>query len=125
MDIARFSKGPRMSQAVLWNGLLISAAQVASDFDLDAAGQTKQVLDKIDALLAGAGLDKNRVLSATIWLADIADYAAMNSVWDVWVSKEHPPARACVEARFSSPKIKVEIQITAGSKSVELTSTAL
>lgn len=113
--ISRMGVGARMSQSVVWNGWLTSSAQVASDFGLDAAGQTKQILDKIDALLAEAGYGKSQILSATIWLADIADYSAMNSAWDAWVSKEHPPARACVEARFSSPKIKVEIQITAGA----------
>lgn len=112
-EIGRRGVGPRMSQAVFWNGLLVSSAQVAKDFDLDAAGQTRQVLDKIDALLAEAGLSKERIISASIWLADIADYAAMNSAWDGWVSKTAPPARACVESRFSSPKIKVEIQIMA------------
>jgi enamine deaminase RidA (YjgF/YER057c/UK114 family) len=112
-DISRLGIGARMSQATFWNGLLITSAQVAKDFDLDAAGQTTQVLEKIDALLSEAGLSKERVLSATIWLSDINDYAAMNSVWDSWIPKASPPARACVEARFSSPRIKVEIQITA------------
>jgi enamine deaminase RidA (YjgF/YER057c/UK114 family) len=115
LPIDRLSRGPRMSQGVLWNGMLVTSAQVAADFGLDAGGQTRQVLDKIDALLAESGLDKDRILSATIWIADIADYAAMNVAWDAWVSKAHPPARACVEARFSSPKIKVEIQITAAA----------
>jgi enamine deaminase RidA (YjgF/YER057c/UK114 family) len=113
-DISRVGIGPRMSQGTIWNGLLITSAQVARDFDLDAAGQTTQVLEKIEALLAEAGLSKERILCATIWLADIGDYAAMNSVWDSWVPKGSPPARACVESRFSSPKIKVEIQIMAG-----------
>lgn len=113
MNITRHHKGPRMSQGVSSNGLFVSSAQVAKDFDLDAAGQTKEVLDKIDALLAEVGYDKSNIMSATIWLADIADYAAMNSMWDAWVSADAPPARACVESRFSSPRIKVEIQIMA------------
>lgn len=113
MSITRHHKGARMSQGVSWNGMFVTSAQVAKEFDLDAAGQTKEVLDKIDALLAEQGYDKSNIVSATIWLADIADYAAMNSVWDAWVSTDEPPARACVEARFSSPRIKVEIQIMA------------
>ncbi|RLP26934.1 RidA family protein [Mesorhizobium sp. YM1C-6-2] len=113
MSITRHHKNARMSQGVSWNGMFVTSAQVAKDFDLDAAGQTREVLDKIDALLAEQGYDKSNIVSATIWLADIADYAAMNSVWDAWVSTDEPPARACVEARFSSPRIKVEIQIMA------------
>lgn len=113
MGITRHHKGPRMSQGVSWNGMFVTSAQVARDFDLDAAGQTREVLDKIDALLAEVGYGKSNIISANIWLADIADYAAMNGVWDAWVSAEEPPARACVEARFSSPRIKVEIQIMA------------
>jgi enamine deaminase RidA (YjgF/YER057c/UK114 family) len=113
MSITRHHKNARMSQGVSWNGMFVTSAQVAKDFDLDAAGQTREVLDKIDALLAEQGYDKSNIVSATIWLADIADYAAMNSVWDAWVSTDELPARACVEARFSSPRIKVEIQIMA------------
>lgn len=114
MSVSRYRKGPRMSQASVWNGLLISSAQVASDFSLDAEGQTRQVLDKVDELLAEAGYEKSDVISATIWLADIADYATMNTVWDAWVPKDEPPSRACVEARFSLPTIRVEIQVVAG-----------
>jgi len=113
MDIQRMTVGPRMSQGVLWNGLYISSAQVAGDLDLDVAGQTVQVLETIDRLLREVGLDKTRILAVAIWLADIADYAAMNGVWDSWISKDHPPARACVAAQFSSPRIKVEMQIQA------------
>src|SRR4051794_33375501 len=109
MNVQRYGVGPRMSQGVFWNGLLMTSAQVAKDFDLDATAQTKQVLDKIDALVVEAGLSKEQILCCNIWLSDIADYAAFNAVWDAWISKEAPPARVCIETKFSSPKIKVEI----------------
>jgi enamine deaminase RidA (YjgF/YER057c/UK114 family) len=115
MSALRFGIGPRMSQGVFWNGLLISSAQVAKDFELDATGQTSQVLDKIDALLTEAGLRRDQILSCNIWLADMEDYAALNAIWDAWISKENPPSRVCVETKFSSPKIKVEVQVIAAA----------
>ncbi|MCZ8271576.1 MAG: RidA family protein [Beijerinckiaceae bacterium] len=104
-----------MSQAVVWNGQMVTSAQVASDFTLDAEGQTRQIMDKIDALLAQAGMTKRNVISANIWLSDIVHYQAMNTVWDAWIDPACPPVRACVEARFSSPKILVEIQVLAAT----------
>jgi enamine deaminase RidA (YjgF/YER057c/UK114 family) len=71
------------------------------------------VLAQIDALLAGIGSDKTRILSATIYLPDIADFAAMNAVWDAWVPQGHTPARATVEAKLASPAYKIEIQVVA------------
>ena len=113
MMLQRIAAGDRMSQAIVANGFLFTAAQVARDLGADVKTQTQQVLDKIDALLADANTDKTRVVSAAIWIADIADYAAVNEAWDAWVVKGQTPVRACVEAKFSSPKIKVEIQIVA------------
>lgn len=113
MMLQRIAAGDRMSQAIVANGFLFTAAQVARDLGADVKTQTQQVLDKIDALLAEANIDKTRVVSAAIWIADIADYAAVNEAWDAWVVKGQTPVRACVEAKFSSPKIKVEIQIVA------------
>lgn len=113
MMLQRIAAGDRMSQAIVANGFLFTAAQVARDLGADVKTQTQQVLDKIDALLAEAKIDKTRVVSAAIWIADIADYAAVNEAWDAWVVKGQTPVRACVEAKFSSPKIKVEIQIVA------------
>ena len=77
------------------------------------AGQTRQILESIDRLLAESGSDKTRILSATIYLADIGTFAEMNSVWDTWVSPQNTPARATVEARLASPVFKVEIQVIA------------
>ena len=115
MSISRFGKGPRMSQAVLWNGQLLSSAQVAKDLEFDIAGQTRQVLEKIDALIAEAGLRQEHILSFNIWLSDIADYAEFNKIWDAWISKDSPPTRVCIETKFSSPKIKVKMQVFAAA----------
>lgn len=115
MILKRIAAGDRMSQAILANGFLFTAAQVAKDLDADATTQARQVLEKIDALLAETGIDKTQVVSASIWIADIADYAAVNEAWDAWVVKGQTPVRACVEAKFSSPRIKVEIQIVAAA----------
>lgn len=113
MTIKRLQIGPRMSQAVIYNGMVFLAGQVADDAKQDVSGQTKQVLAAIDALLADAGTDKTRVLSASIFLADMADFAGMNAVWDSWVSPGHTPARATVEAPLARPGWKVEIVVTA------------
>jgi enamine deaminase RidA (YjgF/YER057c/UK114 family) len=111
--IKRLQPGPRMSQAVVHGQTVYLAGQVASNPATDVAGQTRQILDAIDRLLAEAGTDKTRILTATIYLADIGTFPDMNLVWDAWVSREHPPARATVEARLAAPAYKVEIQVIA------------
>jgi enamine deaminase RidA (YjgF/YER057c/UK114 family) len=75
--------------------------------------QTKDILAEIDRLLAEAGTDKSKLLSADIWLTDIATFDEMNAVWDAWVAPGNPPCRACVEAKLASPKFTVEIMVTA------------
>lgn len=110
--ITRIESGPRMSQAVIHGDMVYLAGQVGPTGDTVAA-QTQSALAEIDRLLAIAGSDKSRILSATIWLADIGDFAEMNSVWDVWVDKANPPARATGEAKLAAPKYKVEIIIVA------------
>jgi enamine deaminase RidA (YjgF/YER057c/UK114 family) len=111
--IERLHPGPRMSQAVVHGDTVYLAGQVASDPATDVAGQTRQVLAAIDALLAEAGTDKTRILSANIYLADIGTFGQMNAVWDGWVAPGHAPARATVEARLAAPAYKVEIQVVA------------
>jgi len=111
--IERLQPGPRMSQAVIHGNTVYLAGQVATDPSQNVAGQTRQILDAIDQLLAAAGSDKTRILSATIYLADIAAFAQMNSVWDAWVPQGHTPARATVEARLAAPAYQVEIQVIA------------
>jgi enamine deaminase RidA (YjgF/YER057c/UK114 family) len=113
MTIQRFNTGTRMSQAAAHGELVFLAGQVADEPSADVRGQTEQVLRKIDRLLAEAGSDKTKILSATIWLADMATFDEMNSVWDPWVAKGHAPARACVEAKLARPQLKVEIGIIA------------
>jgi enamine deaminase RidA (YjgF/YER057c/UK114 family) len=114
MTTKRLHVGRRMSQAVSHGGLVYLAGQVAQN----AAGgsvaeQTKDILGSIDDLLAQAGTDKARLLTAQIWLTDIAAFDEMNAVWDAWVAPDHPPARACVEAKLARPQFLVEIMVTA------------
>jgi enamine deaminase RidA (YjgF/YER057c/UK114 family) len=117
MDIKRISPGPRLSQAVVYGETVYVAGQVASDASADAAGQTKQILTQIDALLAQAGSDKSRVLWANVWLADMGDYAAMNGEWESWIPAGQTPARATVEAKLAMPQFKVEIACVAAAGS--------
>ena len=111
--IRRLHPGARMSQAVIHRNTVYLAGQVADDTNEGVAGQTRQVLAAIDALLAEAGSDRTKILTATVYLADISTFAEMNSAWDAWVSKDHPPARATVEAKLAAPPYKVEIQVIA------------
>lgn len=112
MTITRYATGPRMSQAVAHGDTVYLAGQVGTP-GAPVAEQTREVLASIDRLLAEAGSDKTRILSATIWLADMADFAAMNAEWDAWVPAGHAPARATGEARLAAPGYKVEIIVVA------------
>jgi enamine deaminase RidA (YjgF/YER057c/UK114 family) len=109
--IVRLETGPRMSQAVLHGNTVYLAGQVAAGASV--AEQTKAVLAQIDKLLAEAGSDKGRILSATVWLTDMGRFAEMNSIWDTWVVPGNTPARACVEARLAAPQYLVEIAVIA------------
>lgn len=113
MTIRRIESGPRMSQAVVANGFVFLAGQVAPDPSADVEGQTRQVLAEIDRLLAAAGTHKGNLLSATIYLADVASFAQMNRAWEAWVAPDGKPARATVEAKMVAPEYRVEIQVTA------------
>jgi enamine deaminase RidA (YjgF/YER057c/UK114 family) len=113
MSIKRLKVGPRMSQAVIHGSTVYLAGQVASDPVPDVKKQTQQILAGIDELLAAAGTDKTKLLSANIWLADIRTFADMNSVWDGWVSAGNTPARATVEAKLAGPQYLVEIGVIA------------
>lgn len=115
MTITRYQPGPRMSQAVRHGDTVYLAGQVASDQFATIEVQTQQVLDKIDALLAEAGTNKSKVLTAQVLLTNIADFAAMNSVYDQWIDKSNPPARAALEARLASPNLRVEIIVVAAA----------
>ncbi len=111
MDIVRLDSNARMSQAVVAAGLVFTAGQVASGPDTTA--QTVAILAQIDALLARAGSSKECLVSASIWLADMADFAAMNAVWDGWVAPGAAPARATVGAPLAAPQYRVEIAVVA------------
>jgi enamine deaminase RidA (YjgF/YER057c/UK114 family) len=102
-----------MSAAVVHGNTVYLAGQVASDPSADVRGQTEQVLKKIDDLLATAGSSKSRLLSATVWLANMGTYNEMNAAWDAWVDPANTPARATVEARLATPKYLVEIAVIA------------
>ena len=111
-EITRLETGSRMSQAVIHATTVYLAGQVGAP-GAGVADQTRAVLAEVDRLLSAAGTDKTRILSAQIWLADMADFAEMNAVWDAWVPQGHAPARATGEAKLAAPDYRVEIIVTA------------
>jgi enamine deaminase RidA (YjgF/YER057c/UK114 family) len=116
MNIDRRRIGPRMSQITIYNGVVYLAGQVASDPAASLADQARQTLAAVDALLAEAGTDKSRLLSVTVYLESIGDFAGFNEVYDMWVDKENPPVRACVEARLAAPGYRCEVCAIAATK---------
>ncbi len=110
--IKRIDCGKRMSDAVIHNGIVYLSGQVGAEGE-GIEAQTRAVLASVDALLAKAGTDKTRILSAQIWLADMADFAGMNAVWEGWVSAGNCPTRATGESRLAAPGYKVEVIVTA------------
>jgi enamine deaminase RidA (YjgF/YER057c/UK114 family) len=113
MSVRHIDPGPRLSEATILGDRMYLSGMIPEDVSADITGQVKQALAEIDALLKKGGSDKTRILSAVIWLSDIADFAAMNAVWDAWVVPGQAPARATVQARLSDPKMKVEIMVVA------------
>jgi enamine deaminase RidA (YjgF/YER057c/UK114 family) len=114
MSIQRIGIGARMSKAVVHGATIYLAGQVADKtIGKSVAEQTQEILGIIDALLAEAGSDKSKILSATIYLADISTFADMNKAWDAWVVAGHTPARATVEAKLVTADYKVEIAVIA------------
>jgi enamine deaminase RidA (YjgF/YER057c/UK114 family) len=111
--LQRFDVGARLSEMAVHNGTVYLAGQVPDDASQDIAGQTAQVLTMVDRLLDRAGSDKTRLLMVQIYLADLADFAGMNAVWDAWVPAGHAPPRATVQARLARPDWKIEIVATA------------
>ena len=113
MSIQRIHSNPRLSGAVTFAELVFLSGQVPGASS-DIAGQTREVLEKIDGLLAEAGSDKNHLLSATLYLKDIqADFAAMNDVWSAWLCAGQAPARTTLQATLARPEILVEISVIA------------
>ena len=113
MSIKRFNVGKRLSEAVVHGNTVYLAGEVPDDTAKDVTGQTEEVLAKIDALLAKAGSDKSKVLSAQIFLPDMKDFPGMNIAWEKWVVPGHTPARATIEAKLANPAYKVEIMCIA------------
>ncbi len=116
MSIQRLHTEKRYSEIVIHNATVYLAGQLADDYSGDIAEQTRQTLANIDRLLAEAGSDKAQILSLTIYLKDMADYAAMNTVWDAWVAEGSAPARACVEGKLYDPRVLVEMMVVAALK---------
>ena len=112
MSITRSHTNQRMSQIVVHGDTIYLAGQVGTAGD-SVANQTQQCLDKVDALLSEAGSSREHILQATIWLADMSDFAEMNGVWDAWVPEGHAPARACGEAKLARPEFTVEVIVVA------------
>ena len=117
MSIERFHVGLRMSQVVTYNGTAYTAGQVAQNAGGGSVtAQTEDILAAIDGLLADAGTDKSRLLSATIWLNSMDDFAEMNAVWDAWVGfRRDTGARVCRILRLASAKYTVEIMVIAAA----------
>jgi enamine deaminase RidA (YjgF/YER057c/UK114 family) len=113
MSIQRHDPTSILSNAVVHGDTVYLAGVVASDLKKDVKGQTKEILDEIDRLLAKCGSNKSKILSATIWVTDIRNRAPMNEVWTAWVDTENLPARACVEAKLADPSALVEIMVVA------------
>jgi len=112
MTITRIDQGPRMSEAVIHGDTIYLAGQIGAPGE-SVTAQTHAALAEIEALLAQAGSDRDHLLQATIWLADIADFAEMNAVWDAWIAGHPAPTRATSEAKLAAPEYKVEIVIVA------------
>ena len=116
MEIARYETGPRLSRAVTHNGVAYLAGIVSDQpKGKSTAEQTEEILAQIDLLLAKSGSDKGRLLSANIWLTDMANFQEMNSVWEAWLPQGTAPARATVQATLASADRKVEIMVIAAT----------
>ncbi|MCB1387803.1 MAG: RidA family protein [Rhodobacteraceae bacterium] len=109
--ITRIEPGRRMSGAVIHGNTVYLAGQVGEGASVTE--QARAALAEVDRLLALAGTDKSRLLTTQIWLADIADFAEMNAVWDAWVDPANPPARATGEAKLATPAYRVEFIVSA------------
>ncbi len=116
MTITRMETRQRMSRIVKHNGTIYLCGQVAEDASDGIQEQTRTMLAKVDALLEQADSDREHILSATVYIRNMKDFAAMNEVWDAWVPEGHAPARACVEARMARPELLVEVSMVAAEK---------
>ena len=111
--IERIETKKRMSRIVKHNGTVYLCGQVCADSEKGIKEQTETMLAKVDTLLDQAGSDRTQILSATIYIKDMQDFAEMNEVWDDWVPEGYAPARACVQASMASESLLVEISVVA------------
>jgi enamine deaminase RidA (YjgF/YER057c/UK114 family) len=111
--IVRVEKSERMSRAVVANGFVFLSGLTAIDKSLDIAGQTSDVLNRIEKLLIASGSSREHLLSATVWLNDVKDFDRMNEAWESWFRNTAPPARATVEAKLALPGALIEIMAQA------------
>jgi len=114
MSIKRNGTTRRYSDSVVHNGT-VYLVEVPSNSDGDIAAQMSNLLSGVERLLEQAGSDKSRLLMVTIYLADMADYEAMNVLWDDWLPEGVAPTRACVQAKLANPALKVEMVIVAAT----------
>jgi enamine deaminase RidA (YjgF/YER057c/UK114 family) len=112
-EIERIQSTERMSRIVKHNHTVYLCGQTAGDIDWDIKEQTRRCLLKIDNLLQEAGSGRDKLLSVTVYIRDMKDFAAMNSVYDGWIATVEKPARACVEARLARAEILVEFRVIA------------
>ena len=114
-DIHRLDPGPRMSKAVRHGDTIYTMGHVARNRDGDIKAQTADVLERLDATLAEMGTDKSKILSITIYMADMGEFSGMNEVWDIWVDGPNAPARTTLGAPLAAPEIRVEMTAIAAA----------
>lgn len=113
-NIVRIESDKRRSRAVVYNGMVFVGGMTADDRSQDIKGQTRQALAKIEDFLAKTGTDKSRLLTAQIWIKDIArDFEGMNEVWNAWTASNAAPTRATAQCEMGAPDVLVEIIVTA------------
>ncbi len=113
MSIVRHEPWGLGTEVVEANGFVFTGGVVPEDSSQDMKGQTRQVLNEIDRLLAVGGTDKSKIVTTTIWVSDINKREELNEVWKEWVDGNNLPGRACVEAKLADPKWLLEIMVVA------------
>ncbi len=116
MSIERLQENAHMSKIVIHNQTVYMSGQVADDPKEDFAGQLRQILANIDTQLAGIGIGRKHLLSATVWIDDYKKWPLLNEIWDQWVPAGHKPVRSCVEAKLAFPEYEVEIAVIAAAR---------
>lgn len=111
--IQRVNAGSRMSDIVIHNGTVYLSGKVPSDAAVGIKDQARSVLQTIEGLLEKAGSSKSNLLRADIYLTDMANFNAMNEVWEAWVVPGATPARTTVEAKLANPKFLIEVTVVA------------